>query len=286
MRSVPVHQRDFGLMFQNYALFPHLDVSANVAFGLRMQGWPTQKMQHRVKEMLQLVDLENMAHRDVTALSGGEQQRVALARSLAPQPKLLMLDEPIGALDRTLRDRLIEKLSQILKQVGVTVLYVTHDQSEAFAIADRIFLIRDGQIIQRGTPEQVYRQPRSVWTARFLGMQNILHGEWIAPGTIQTSIGPLYVDGTGSGPVAAVIRPEAAAIGTTDQETSITGEIIARSFLGTTIHLVLRCSSGDRLAFTLPATESGSAQGESITLSVRSDGIVCLDADNDQRTSG
>jgi ABC-type Fe3+/spermidine/putrescine transport system ATPase subunit len=187
-----------------------------------------------------------------------------------------MLDEPIGALDRTLRDRLIGKLGQILKQVGVTVIYVTHDQSEAFAIADRIFLIQEGKIVQRGTPEQVYRQPSSVWAARFLGMQNILSGKWIGPGLIQTAIGQLKVNGAGDGAVTAVIRPEAAVVDAVQQGTPITGNILELSFLGTIVQVIIRCHSGERLDFTLPATGFELTKGESVTLHLRPDGIVCL----------
>jgi len=284
MLSVPVHQRGFGLMFQDYALFPHLDVTANVAFGLRMKRLSTPEIQKRVRAMLQLVDLESLAHRNVTDLSGGEQQRVALARSLAPQPKLLMLDEPIGALDRTLRDRLITRLRHILKRVGVTVLYVTHDQSEAFAIADRVFLMNNGQIVQKGTPEEVYRRPGSAWVARFLGMHNVLAGEWIGPGMIQTSIGRLRVEGKGSGPVVAVVRPDAASVGPADQGTPIVGEVLERSFLGAIVQVIVRYPSGDKLTFALPPTTHSLVQGESVVLYIQADGVVCLDG-NDTNSS-
>jgi ABC-type Fe3+/spermidine/putrescine transport system ATPase subunit len=143
LSGMPVHRRNFGLMFQDYALFPHKDVAANVAFGLRMQNWSEQQISARVQEMLQHVELGGYEGRRVSELSGGEQQRVALARSLAPRPRLLMFDEPLGSLDRALREQLMNSLRGILKQVGVTALYV-HDQEEAFAIADRIFIMQPG----------------------------------------------------------------------------------------------------------------------------------------------
>jgi ABC-type Fe3+/spermidine/putrescine transport system ATPase subunit len=276
MLSVPVHQRGFGLMFQDFALFPHKDVAANVAFGLRMQGLPAGEVERRVKEMLELVNLEHLAHRDVHQLSGGEQQRVALARSLAPRPRLLMLDEPMGSLDRTLRDRLLEELRHILKQVGVTVIYVTHDQSEAFAIADRVILMRAGQVIQAGRPEAVYRQPKNAWVARFMGMHNVLPGRWDAPGWVQTGIGPLRVDGCGQGQVTLLIRPEAAVIDQQGSGTSISGTLTSRSFRGALVHVTVQCAPGVTLAFDLPARAEIPAAGQPITLALQPEGIVCL----------
>ncbi|MGC9335942.1 MAG: ABC transporter ATP-binding protein, partial [Anaerolineae bacterium] len=188
------HRRGFGLMFQEYALFPHRDVFGNVAFGLRMEGLDRAMIAKRVTETLALVGLEGFEHRDVNQLSGGERQRVALARSLAPQPRLLMLDEPLGALDRALRERLMDELPQILHQAGVTVITVTHDQDEAFAIADRVALMRAGEVVQIGAPQELYRQPGSPWIARFLGLTNLLEARVIGPRRVETRLGTLQVD--------------------------------------------------------------------------------------------
>ncbi|NEA49227.1 ABC transporter ATP-binding protein, partial [Streptomyces sp. SID10815] len=150
--AVPVHRREIGLMFQDHQLFPQRDVAGNVGFGLRMHGTAKDERVARVAELLDLVGLPGAGGRSVAALSGGEQQRVALARALAPRPRLLMLDEPLGQLDRTLRERLVVELRELFGRLGTTVLAVTHDQGEAFALADRVVVMRDGRIAQSGTP--------------------------------------------------------------------------------------------------------------------------------------
>ncbi len=174
LRKVPVHQRNFGLMFQEFALFPHRTVAENVAFGLRMAHQSGNQIRQRVQEVLALVNLEGYDARSIFALSGGERQRVALARSLAPNPRLLMLDEPLGSLDRALREELMVELRLILKAVGVTALYVTHDQQEAFAVADRLVVMRRGEIEQIGTAQTIYHTPANQFVAQFLGFQNLL----------------------------------------------------------------------------------------------------------------
>ena len=180
--NVPTHERGFGLMFQDFALFPHRDVGDNVAFGLRMRDWPQPRTAARVAEVLALVGLPGAERRSVHQLSGGEQQRVALARALAPEPRLLMLDEPMGSLDRGLRERLPTELRDIFLRLGVTVLYVTHDQEEAFSVADRTVILRDGRVEADGTPERLWSQPPNGFVATFLGFRNV------APVTIRGGI--------------------------------------------------------------------------------------------------
>ncbi|HLF74559.1 MAG TPA: ABC transporter ATP-binding protein [Anaerolineales bacterium] len=177
LTSAPSHLRDFGLVFQDYALFPHLDVYENVAFGLRMRRMEPAEISRRAANSLEMVNLSRFERRRVTDLSGGEQQRVALARALAPRPRLLMFDEPLGALDRVLREDLLAELRRILHQTGIPAVYVTHDQEEAFAIADRILILHEGQIIREGTPAEVWASPGSAWVAGFLGLGNVIEGE-------------------------------------------------------------------------------------------------------------
>jgi len=167
--TVPTHLRGFGLMFQGYALFPHLDVFGNVGFGLRMANLPIDELRQRVTASLELVGLDGFENRSIADLSGGEKQRVALARTLAPEPKMIMLDEPLGALDRALRDRLIVDTRRILSDGGVTALVVTHDREEAEMLSDRIALMREGFIVQSGTLPDLLAHPADDWVRDFLG---------------------------------------------------------------------------------------------------------------------
>ena len=192
LASVPAHRRGFGLVFQDYALFPHLNVVENVAFGLKMADLPPQEIKVRTTSALEKVNLTKFKDRSVTDLSGGEQQRVALARALAPNPHLLMFDEPLGALDRNLREQLMAELRRILHATHVPAIYVTHDQAEAFTLADRLLLLHDGEIIRSGTPQEVWNKPGSAWAARFLDAGNVIEGLVRAnTGTLQveTSVG-------------------------------------------------------------------------------------------------
>ena len=215
--SMPAHLRRFGLVFQNYALFPHLNVKENVAFGLKMQGYSRAEMDARVREMLERVHLSGFETRRVTDLSGGEQQRVALARALATKPRLLMFDEPLGALDRSLRESLLQELRGILREARVPAIYVTHDQEEAFALADRILLLHEGQILQEGAPAEVYARPVSAWAAEFLGLGTALKGRITAEGGVETEIGlmtlPCAENHAAGESLYILIRPEKILVG-------------------------------------------------------------------------
>jgi len=279
INSVPAHRRGFGLMFQDYALFPHRNVADNIAFGLRMQGQPPEVSARRVEEMLTLVGLEGYGPRRVYELSGGERQRVALARSLAPRPRLLMLDEPLAALDRTLRERLQDELGRILREVGVTSLYVTHDQSEAFALADRVVLLNAGLVEQQGSPEEVYRQPTSPWAARFLGFTNLVPGEVVAHTgawvEVASPIGRLTLAlDHAPGPVLLLLRPDAARVALASDDLVINGTLVECTFRGATYRVALRHHSGIELTFDLDKRPG--ALGEEVALGLSGEGVMIV----------
>jgi spermidine/putrescine transport system ATP-binding protein len=217
-------------MFQDYALFPHLDVFANIAFGLRMHNWNQSDIKMRVEEVLRQTNLSTFVRRRVTELSGGEQQRVALARALAPHPGLLMLDEPLGALDRALRESLIEELRGILKRSGIPAIYVTHDQQEAFTIADKIILLHEGRVVQSGSPPDVFSKPANSWVADFLGLGNLLKGVQTSRG-METAAGviPFMSDLPVGTSVTLLLRPQAAIVETDE---TLVGKVVDVVFRG------------------------------------------------------
>jgi thiamine transport system ATP-binding protein len=245
--GVAPHRRGFGMVFQDFALFPHRDVFGNVAFGLRMAGADRAAQRARVDEVLALVGLEGYGPRSIATLSGGEQQRVALARALAPRPRLLLLDEPLGSLDRSLRQRLVVELRELLTTAGVSAVYVTHDQEEAFALADALVVMRAGRVVQRGTPEAVWSHPRDEFVARFLGFDNVLDGRVIRPAAFRPSS-----DGT------------------------VRGVVVARTYRGD--HFVVRVATDDGgpvLAVAARWTPPP-AVGERVTLALDPAGVIPL----------
>jgi len=212
----PVHRRDIGMVFQNYALFPHLTVRDNVAFGLAVRGRSNAEREQAVAELLRLVRLEGLDDRRPRQLSGGQQQRVALARALATRPRVLLLDEPLGALDKRLRQQMQVELRQIQRKVGITTIFVTHDQEEALTLSDRIAILNEGRIVQLGPPAQVYERPVSSFAASFLGDANLLEGRVGADGVEVRGLGVVRTAdrlppaGTA---VRLAIRPEKFAVG-------------------------------------------------------------------------
>jgi thiamine transport system ATP-binding protein len=252
LAGVPSHERGVGLMFQDYALFPHRDVGGNVAFGLRMQGQSDSSSRARVGEVLRLVGLPDAERRPVAQLSGGEQQRVALARALAPRPRLLMLDEPMGSLDRALRERLPEELRAIFAELKLTVIYVTHDQDEALSVADRVVVLRQGRIEAAGTPEELWTHPPTAWTARFLGFRNVAPAQWTESG-LATPWGRLPAAPEGRAraspaPVAGQVTVVLRAAGLRPApDGPIVGRVSARRFRGDHVLLLVSVAGADDL---------------------------------------
>jgi thiamine transport system ATP-binding protein len=266
LTRVPAHRRGVGLMFQDYALFPHRDVGGNVEFGLRMGGMDPASRQARVAEVLDLVGLPGWERRPVGPLSGGERQRVALARALAPSPRLLLLDEPLGALDRTLRDRLVPELGALFRHLGLTVVHVTHDQSEAFALADRVVVMDRGTVVRAASPAELWARPGSVSVARFLGFANVL----------ETEQGPVLVR-----PEAVVLRhPPAPGVPVaTEWSDGVGAEVLSVLFRGD--HSVVRVRRDDdtqELEATVPTSSgAGWVPGDRAELTIERRGVQALD---------
>jgi ABC-type Fe3+/spermidine/putrescine transport system ATPase subunit len=281
---IPPHLRGFGLMFQDYALFPHKNVFDNVAFGLRMHGMDQANIRSRVDEVLTLVRLQGFERRSVNDLSGGEAQRVALARSLAIRPRLLMLDEPLGSLDRALRERLMVELRDILTDVGVTTLYVTHDQAEAFAIGDRAVVMNAGRIEQIGSPETIYRCPATPFVAYFLGLTNLAEGHVSGPREVASAWGQIVTELGSYRPgdrVSVLIRPEAARLNAdsthSEGKNIISGKLIDRSFRGGLYRVQVKPQRGPVLAFELSAIDNLPARpGDQVTIQLDPAGVVLL----------
>jgi thiamine transport system ATP-binding protein len=268
LTHTPVYQRGFGLMFQDYALFPHMNVGENVAFGMQMNALSRKETKQRANEMLNLVGLDGFEERDVNTLSGGEQQRVALARSLAPQPRLLMLDEPLGALDRNLRERLILDLRAILRKLHQTAIYVTHDQQEAFILADRVVVMNAGKVEQVGAPVEIYRRPASLFVARFLGLSNLFPGKVInreGVRLVETPLGAFPAPAQLMRDVTVLLRPDSVrldGIGACKLE----GRLLEATFRGNTSRILLE-SHGLHLEFEFLSSTLLPATGDQVQLS-------------------
>ena len=256
INDVPPYKRNVNTVFQKYALFPHLNVFENVAFPLREKKVPKGEIEAKVHEMLSLVALSGFENRAVTRLSGGQQQRVAIARALVARPQVLLLDEPLGALDLKLRKDMQVELKKIQKQTGITFVFVTHDQGEALSMADRVLLMHGGQIIEDNTPAEVYLHPKSAFAADFIGASNVLEGRYehgrVNAGGLALPVGEQAVsDGAR---VRALIKEENLALLPPGQG-DLSARIQDKLFLGQSIRITLRC--GERSLFALvPAREA------------------------------
>jgi ABC-type Fe3+/spermidine/putrescine transport system ATPase subunit len=260
VNNVPPHKRNIGLAFQSHALFPHLSVYRNIAFGLEVKGSPKAEIQHRVREMLDMIELTHHADRMPSQLSGGQQQRVALARMLATDPRVLLFDEPLSALDRNLRDTLKYSILDLQRRTKKTAIYVTHDQSEAFAISDRIFVMNEGRIEQAGTQLDIYLRPHTEFVASFVGDNNAISAEVDGvvtsvpgePRLLDVRAGGMRLRGLDPGNVRvgdrvlAFVRPENIevldAASATDEPNMVRGRIEQIVFEGPTVRLLVDAS--------------------------------------------
>ena len=283
----PPDKRPVNMVFQNYALFPHLDVGDNVGFGLRRKGVPKAETTARVGEALELVKLTGLERRKPNQLSGGQQQRVALARALVNRPQVLLLDEPLGALDLKLRRQLQLELKRIQVEVGITFVYVTHDQEEALTMSDRIAVMNGGRIEQLGTPEDLYDRPATRFVAGFIGTTNLLSGTVVGREggvtTVQLAHGELTgttMNGLAAGqPVELCVRPEAITLRPGSGEGGIAGQIEQAAFLGTTIQYLVRTAGGDPLTVLAPKAGGKLPVGADVALSWSPDEARVLGGD-------
>jgi putative spermidine/putrescine transport system ATP-binding protein len=270
-------KRDMGMVFQAYSLFPHLTVRQNVAFGLRLRRVPAARRDQRALEMLELVGLSTQAGRYPHQLSGGQQQRVALARALAIEPQVLLLDEPLSALDAKVRAQLRDQIRRIQLEVGITTLFVTHDQEEALAIADRVGVMREGRIEQLAPPTEVYSRPATAFVAEFVGLSNRLAGT-VSGGTV-TVRGrdlPLVDTATPAGPVIAMVRPEAVTLASDSSHDSgpLSGTVISSTFLGATSRVTVDLGDVTVLAQLPTADAAALPAGSRVTLTIRPDPVL------------
>ncbi len=269
------NRRNVGMVFQAYALFPNMSVFDNVAFGLKVAGKPKGEIAARVKEMLQLIHLEHLADRYPYQMSGGQQQRVALARALAPSPRMLLLDEPLSALDAKIRMSLREQIREIQQNLGITTIFVTHDQEEALSISDRIVVMNAGRADQIGTPSEIYNRPATRFVASFVGTLNMIEATVVDPAANTVRIGDNVValrepinSYRGGDKISIALRPEAGSLSESARgDTALTGQVVMSHFLGSVVRTKIDVA-GNLISFdmfnapdaTLPQT------GETVTL--------------------
>ncbi len=274
---VPANKRDMGMVFQAYSLFPHMTVRQNVAFGLRLRRIAAAQRDKRAMDMLELVDLPTQADRYPHQLSGGQQQRVALARALAIEPQVLLLDEPLSALDAKVRAQLRDQIRRIQLEVGITTLFVTHDQEEALAIADRVGVMREGSLEQLAPPTEVYSRLATPFVAQFVGLSNRLPGEVRGGQVIVRGCTlPLVDSDTPDGRVVALIRPEAVALAsdTTPDSGPLIGTVIAIAFLGATSRITVDLGDATILAQLPTADATALPAGSRVALTIRPDPVL------------
>jgi len=289
------YERNVGLLFQHYALFPHMTVAENVAYGLKHRHWPKAEIGDRVREMLRLVQLQGFEGRRPGQMSGGQQQRVALARVLATRPRLVLLDEPLSALDAKLREELRLELKQILTAVGSTTIVVTHDQDEAMSLADRIVVMNRGRIEQQGTPDEIYAQPRTAFVAAFIGRTNWFHGRISGPASdgylrFTTDAGTALAipsPGTGSGEKHSIcLRPERIAVTGAEAgagkpgENLLAGQVVDVVNMGAELHYIINAADGRMMVVEPNRAGAQVRKGDSVNLQFRAEDCVVLQQDS------
>lgn len=272
--TMPPEKRRLGMVFQDYALFPHLDVARNIAFGLG--SLPKKHQSQIVEAMLEIVGLAGMENRFPHELSGGQQQRVALARALAPQPDLILMDEPFSNLDIDLRERLSDEVRQILKKQGITMVLVTHDQHEAFALGDQVGVMHEGKLLQWDTPYNLYHEPNCRFVADFIGQGVFIDGTLVAPDQIETSLG-VYKGNRAYdwGPGAAIemlLRPDDVV---PDPDSDLKVEVMQKAFKGAEIMYTLQLPDGRRLLSLFPSHANHSI-GEKVGIRIEADHLVAF----------
>jgi len=280
--GLPPYKRDVNTVFQSYALFPHLSVFDNVAFGLRRQGVQRDQIRRRVREMLELVGLAGFGDRKPSQLSGGQQQRVALARALVCKPQVLLLDEPLGALDLKLRKQMQLFLKQLQHEIGITFIHVTHDQEEAMTMADTIAVMNGGRIEQLGTPDELYEKPATAFVAGFLGVSNLLHGTIVGDDMVKLDSGAdVRVTGSAiggrTGRVAVGVRPEKIRLGP-EGANAFSGTVAETAYVGVSTQYVVDTEPGKVTVYVQNAQRGAAvAVGESVTISFDPDVAFVVD---------
>ena len=283
--GLPPYKRDVNTVFQSYALFPHMTVEGNVAFGLERRGVPKGERTGRVREILSLVGLEGLAARKPKQLSGGQQQRVALARALVNHPRVLLLDEPLGALDLKLRKNMQLELKRIQSEIGITFVHVTHDQEEAMTMADTIAVMNGGRIEQLGPPQELYERPATAFVAGFLGASNLLAGTIEGPGSVRLDSGALVQapENGRTGRVAAGVRPEKITLGPGGGVNELAGTVTETAYIGVATQVVVQTPAGTVHVFAQNIDSGGRhfpAPGSDVTLTWSPESTFVVDRDD------
>lgn len=270
----PIERRNVGMVFQSYALFPNMNVEQNVAYGLMVRKMAETEKARRVGEMLDMMQISELSKRRIDQLSGGQRQRVALARAIAVRPRVLLLDEPLTALDALLREHLRVEIDQLLRRLGITAVYVTHDQNEAMALGDRIVVMDKGTVAQTGTPQDIYYKPANAFVADFIGTINKLRGS-ARGGRLQTAGGTLAWNGADADDIEVLFRPEDAAIVPLDAA-ELRGEVVASYFHGDRTKVLLS-GIGEETVVIETSGRAKVAKGMEIGVTINADALMMLD---------